>query len=222
MTPNNPEQWDDTSLPTYLDDLWPAIPMDRQETITAGSPDTGEGVFPSLREHTTWIVDRSAPTAPTLVEFGPGTPERKTGRHRRRSRSGSVRRWAGVIAVTVIAVFALLCWHYLPLHDLKVSELSVTTSTKRLSCGQTATFKAELGTNGAGGTIRYQWLRSDGTRSGVLQERLARGQRDVVLQMKWSFSGQGVRRARATLEVLSPRSEAAAASFVYSCAPTGG
>jgi hypothetical protein len=72
-------------------------------------------------------------------------------------------------------------------------------------------------TNGNGGTVTYQWTRSDGTTSPVQTVQVASGRRSEQVLLHWTISGPGSIQAKATLRVLSPSVKAASTSFPYSC-----
>jgi hypothetical protein len=72
-------------------------------------------------------------------------------------------------------------------------------------------------TNGNGGTVTYQWTRSDGTTSPVQTTQVASGRRSAQVFLHWTISGPGTIQAKATLRVLSPSVKAASTSFPYSC-----
>ncbi|AUY53322.1 hypothetical protein [Streptomyces sp. CB01881] len=84
-------------------------------------------------------------------------------------------------------------------------------------CGGTAVITATVGTDGHAGTIRYRWLRSDGTSSGELVQPVQSGERRADLVLHWSFDGRGTMRATATVDILEPRRLGAATSFTYAC-----
>ena len=62
-----------------------------------------------------------------------------------------------------------------------------------------------------------RWIRSDGTRSGVLEEVVVRGQRQARVHLRWTFQGKGHRTARAELRVLTADPHTAGTRFTYDC-----
>jgi hypothetical protein len=60
-------------------------------------------------------------------------------------------------------------------------------------------------------------VRSDGTISEELQQRVTKGTHQVDVVLRWTFSGHGSTHAVATLNVVSPGSATAVAAFDYSC-----
>jgi hypothetical protein len=58
--------------------------------------------------------------------------------------------------------------------------------------------------DGRPGTLTYPWVRSDGTTSGVLRERVAPGREQAGLHVWWRFDGEGTLSATAELRITSP------------------
>ncbi|MER7755403.1 hypothetical protein [Kitasatospora sp. NPDC097643] len=85
------------------------------------------------------------------------------------------------------------------------------------TCGGTAAITASVATNGRAGTIRYHWLRSDGTSSGELSQPVQSGEDHVRLVLRWTFDGQGSMTATATVEILAPQRLSALTTFTYTC-----
>ncbi|MDX3537068.1 hypothetical protein PV721_22360 [Streptomyces sp. MB09-01] len=135
----------------------------------------------------------------------------------RRRRLAGLRRYA-LAAVVLTAVLAYLGWQRFG-PDIEVRDVAVTTGPQGPSCDATADVVAVVGTNGRPGTLTYRWVRSDGTRSEELTERVPRGQREARLHLLWSFRGTGNYPARAELQLLSPGQRTAAVDFTYRCSP---
>lgn len=133
---------------------------------------------------------------------------------RSRSRLGSRSRSFGLLVLLLAA--ALLAWQQLPSAELAVTEVTVTVHPDELGCDGTAEVIAVVLTNGAAGSLRYRWLRSDGTDSGELRERVRAGQLEVRLPLLWRFHGTGTHRARAMLD-LEPGRRSASTTFTYRC-----
>jgi hypothetical protein len=93
----------------------------------------------------------------------------------------------------------------------------VRTDPAGPACDGTADVVGVVRTNGEPGTIDYRWLRSDGTTSGTLREKVTQGRREVRLHLLWTFHGQGSHQARAELEITSPAAHTASARFTYDC-----
>ncbi|MFI1279915.1 hypothetical protein ACH4U5_04005 [Streptomyces sp. NPDC020858] len=135
----------------------------------------------------------------------------------RRRRGAGLRRYA-LAAIVLAAVLAYLGWQRFG-PALEVRDVAVTTDPKGPSCDATADVVAVVGTNGRPGTLTYRWIRSDGTRSERLTERVPRGQREARLHLLWTFQGTGSHSARAELQLLSPGQRTAAVDFTYRCSP---
>lgn len=192
-------------MPTYLDERWFSGPA---------------------------VDEDDEPPPATLLRFGPGVPRTgpapvpvrtpapapapapDPGRAGRTPRRRLLRYWP--VAVVLAALCGYLVWRQLD-PGLAVEGVAVRTDSERVGCGQTAVVTGTVTTNGGSGTLLYRWLRSDGTESGTLRERLPRGQETISVTLRWDFKGAGSQRASATLEVLSPSTRTAAASFTYSC-----
>jgi hypothetical protein len=155
-----------------------------------------------------------------LRRFGPGVPPQAAAvwhgeAAATRPRPRRIRRWLVPVAV-LLAVLAFLFWRF---HTpaLAVTAVGVTTDPAGPGCGGTAVVTAALETNGGSGSIRYRWLRSDGTTSDEIVQDVRSGTHHTDLVLRWTFDGHGSLQATATLEILSPAPRTAAASFPYHC-----
>ncbi|WP_405828576.1 hypothetical protein [Streptomyces sp. NBC_00105] len=135
----------------------------------------------------------------------------------RRRRVAGLRRYA-LAAIVLAAVLAYLGWQRFG-PAIEVRDVAVTTDPQGPPCDATADVVAVVGTNGRPGTLTYRWVRSDGTRSEELTERVPRGQREARLHLLWTFQGTGNYPARAELQLLSPGQRTAAVDFTYRCSP---
>nr|BEK63832.1 hypothetical protein KPHV_10590 [Kitasatospora purpeofusca] len=156
---------------------------------------------------------RFGPGVPPLaaaVWHGAAVPGAEPPRRRR------ARRWL-LPLVLLLAVLALLFWRF-STPALAVTGVRVTTDPAGPGCDAVAVIKAEVETNGGAGTLRYRWLRSDGTTSAEIGQDLGSGTHRTELVLRWSFEGRGSLAATATLEILAPGSRTAAVSFPYHCA----
>lgn len=133
----------------------------------------------------------------------------------RRRRGAGLRRYA-LAAVVLAAVLAYLGWQRFG-PALEVRELAVATDERGPACDSAADVVAVVRTNGRPGTLAYRWLRSDGTSSERLTERVPSGQRETRLHLLWTFQGAGTYAAKAELELLSPEGRTASAQFTYRC-----
>ncbi|MFC9324386.1 hypothetical protein [Kitasatospora sp. NPDC057015] len=155
-----------------------------------------------------------------LRRFGPGVPaaaaavwhgEVEPGRPVRRKRRRGL-----LLLALLLALLALFAWRwYAP--PLAVTGVTVATDPAGPPCGGAAVVTATARTNGHAGTVRYRWVRSDGSSSGELAQSVPAGTRQADLVLRWTFDGHGTMQATATVEILSPGQHTAAASFTYSC-----
>lgn len=138
---------------------------------------------------------------------GPQPPARRRGGLRRYALAGTV----------LLAVLAFLAWQrYGP--ALAVDDVTVRTAAEGPGCDGTADVVGVVQTNGRSGTVTYRWIRSDGTASELLREKMTRGQKQARLHLLWTFHGRGEYRAGAELRIVSPSRHAAATHFMYHCA----
>ncbi|KJY28134.1 hypothetical protein VR45_33225 [Streptomyces sp. NRRL S-495] len=164
------------------------------------------------------------PLAPgELRRFGPGVPPLAAAVWHGAAVPGAEpprrrRAWRWLLPlVLLLAVLALLFWRFAT-PVLAVTGVGVTTDPAGPGCDSVAVVKAEVETNGGAGTLRYRWLRSDGTTSGEISQDIGSGAQRTELVLRWSFEGRGSLAATATLEILAPGSRTAAVSFPYHCA----
>ncbi|GLF96935.1 hypothetical protein [Streptomyces yaizuensis] len=188
--------------------IGPAVPQDaRPDRVDGDVRRFGPGVT---------VPAPAAPTAVTAVAVwhGDGTPppDRRT---RRTVRLRRLRRWA-LAAAVLVTVLALLTWQRYG-QSIAVENVSARPGSPTLGCEGTADIVGVVGTNGRPGTLVYRWVRSDGTTSGLLREKLARGQEQARLRLLWSFTGRGDYSARAELRVVSPSAHRSTARFDYFC-----
>ncbi|MGW7026131.1 hypothetical protein ACWGFX_02860 [Streptomyces xanthophaeus] len=161
----------------------------------------------------------------SVMRFGPGVtaampaPFPLTGAVAppRRRRYAGLRRYT-LAAVVLLAVIAYLGWQRLG-PGIEVRDVAVTTDAAGPPCDAAADVVAVVRTNGRPGTLTYRWIRSDGTQSDQLTERVPRGQREARLHLLWTFQGAGTYPARAELQLLSPDRRTAAVDFTYRCRP---
>ncbi|MFJ8431634.1 hypothetical protein ACIQ9P_10050 [Kitasatospora sp. NPDC094019] len=162
------------------------------------------------------------PLAPgELRRFGPGVPPLAAAVWHGAAVPGTepprrrVWRWL-LPLLLLLAVLALLFWRF-STPALAVTGVGVTTDPAGPGCDSVAVVKAVVETNGAG-TLRYRWLRSDGTTSAEIGQDIGSGTHRTELVLRWNFEGRGTLAATATLEILAPGSRTAAVSFPYHCA----
>ncbi|MET9603565.1 hypothetical protein ABZZ17_00720 [Streptomyces sp. NPDC006512] len=132
-------------------------------------------------------------------------------------RGGGWRRYT--LAVVVLAlVLGFLGWQrYGP--SVEVRDLKVSTDQQGPGCDAAADVVAFVSTNGRPGTLVYRWVRSDGTRSEELTERVPSGRKQATLHLLWTFHGTGSYPARAELQLIEPVRRSASVEFTYRCRP---
>ncbi|NUR49674.1 MAG: hypothetical protein HOV71_16210 [Hamadaea sp.] len=92
-----------------------------------------------------------------------------------------------------------------------VQKVAVTT------CNTQADVIGTVVTNGEPGTFAYEWVDSDGHRSGRLDQSVRKGEGSVQVHYYWGFSGKGSHKGTATLNILAPVQLTANAEVTYSC-----
>jgi hypothetical protein len=147
----------------------------------------------------------------TLRPGSDAVPPGAGGARRRRALRG----WL-LPLVVLLAVLAYLAWQRFPA-SVRVEGVAVRGAAAVQGCHSTARVVGTLRTSGGAGTVRYRWLRSDGTTSGELKQHVAKGHRSTDVVLLWSFDGRGSLTATATLEVLAPQHRVGAATFTYRC-----
>lgn len=135
----------------------------------------------------------------------------------RRRRLAGLRRYA-LAAFVLAGVLAYLGWQRFG-PGIEVQDVAVRTDPKGPDCDAAADVVAVVATNGRPGILTYRWVRSDGTRSEQLTERVPRGQREARLHLLWTFKGTGSYPAKAELQLVSPGQRTAAVDFTYRCTP---
>ncbi|WP_328622243.1 hypothetical protein [Streptomyces sp. NBC_00354] len=120
-------------------------------------------------------------------------------------------------AVVLLAVLAYLAWQrYGP--AIEVRDVTVAAADPQgPGCDSAADVVAVVRTNGRPGTLTYRWIRSDGTQSEQLTERVPRGKKEARLHLLWTFQGRGTYAAEAKLQLVSPGQHTAATQFTYRC-----
>jgi len=170
-----------------------------------------------------------------VIRYGPGVPTKpgsqpsptaealwRTGRlpppSRRRVR---LRRFLGT-ALTVILLAASGAILYLRFHHAPFQVTGVSISQQPASqqpataCGLEVT--GLIVTNGAAGTISYQWVFRPGHRTPQpLSQSVIAGQRDVYVTLAVQGQGQGSAFQTVTLQVLGPNTQSASMGVIIRC-----
>ncbi|TQK50428.1 hypothetical protein FBY35_0758 [Streptomyces sp. SLBN-118] len=203
---------------TLIEDGPDAATQLREEPPASVAPDRVEGDVLRFGPGVTAAVLQRNGGHNTTAEIWHGTlPGQPAGPAQppARRRSG-LRRYA-LAGTVLLAVLAFLAWQrYGP--ALAVKSVTVQTTGQALGCDSTADIVGALSTNGRPGTVTYRWERSDGTTSGLLREKLTRGQKQARLHLLWTFQGKGEYRAAAVLRIVSPTGDTATTRFSYHCA----
>ena len=128
-------------------------------------------------------------------------------------------RWRGLAgaALTVIllaasAVILFTRLHHVPFH---VTGVAIAPPTRN-GCGVDVT--AEVSTNGAAGTVSYQWLfQPEGQAPRPLSKPAAAGQNAVYVTVAVQGSGHGTASRTVTLQVLGPDVRSASIPVTLRC-----
>ncbi|MFC7545687.1 hypothetical protein [Plantactinospora sp. GCM10030261] len=205
------------------------IPAGGAETIPAGGAETipaggAAETIPAGAAET--IPAGGGATAPAgEVRFGPGVPMAPTGwprppaappRRRRSPARVAASVLSTVLTLALVGAVGIYLWQRLQPLEI-VSVTAAVPQPPGRTCDTTVDVVATVRTNGNAGTIGYQWFRSGAEPSGVLTERVARGQRTVSLHLAWAFSGTGTTTQTATVNVVSPSPAQASTEVTYSC-----
>jgi len=128
-------------------------------------------------------------------------------------------RWRGragtaltVILLAASAVVLFMRFHHAPFH---VTGVAIAPPTRN-GCGVDVT--AEISTNGAAGTVSYQWLfRPEGQAPQPLSKPVAAGQNAVYVTVAVQGSGHGTASRTVTLQVLGPDVRSASIPVTLRC-----
>lgn len=169
---------------------------------------------------TTAIPSQSPPAdSPVLLRFGPGVPAQRPARPTDESHASarrSSRGWGALNLVLTAALALVVAWLLRPSPPVEVRRVTVQAPAV-VGCQGTADVVGTLQTNGRSGSVKYRWIRNDGTVSGTLTAKPVSGDTSVGVHMRWSFTGAGTYAATATLEVLDPIAPGSSTSFTYRC-----
>src|SRR5689334_23605015 len=128
-------------------------------------------------------------------------------------------RWRGragtaltVILLAASAVVLFMRFHHAPFH---VTGVAIAPPTRN-GCGVDVT--AEVSTNGAAGTVSYQWLfRPEGQAPQPLSKPVAAGQNAVYVTVAVQGNGHGTASRTVTLQVLGPDVRSASIPVTLRC-----
>ncbi|WP_405754818.1 hypothetical protein [Streptomyces sp. NBC_00073] len=206
---------DDDYSATVLGSHWFSGPP-QPESRTLPLPESGTLPLPQPPQEA--VPDR---IEGSVLRFGPGVtaampaPFPVVAEPVPRRRRAEWRRYT-LAAAVLLAVLAYLAWQrYGP--ALEVRDVTVAAGPQGPGCDSTADVVAVVRTNGRAGTLTYRWIRSDGTQSEQLTERVPRGRKEARLHLLWTFQGRGTYAAEAKLQLVSPAERTAATQFTYRC-----
>jgi hypothetical protein len=215
--PHDKAEDDDAYSATALGSQWfdgpDSVPPDRVEgEVLRFGPGVTELDRTRRMGDTTAARWHGLPTGP---EAGPDTGPGGAPEPPRAVRRRGARRYL-LAAVVLLAVLAFLAWQRYGT-SVAVREVAVHTEVAATSCDGTVDVVGVVRTDGRPGTVTYRWIRSDGTTSDLLSEKVARGQEQARLHLLWTFRGQGEYRAEAELRITAPSRHTAATRFTYRC-----
>jgi hypothetical protein len=176
-------------------------------------------------------VPAPGPTAADVVRYGPGVPAAPAAD---RAELTAERAWRGsapagrsrrprwlrlllgwpltVILLAACGVVLYLRFHHAPFH---VTGVTVSQGTQA-GCGTDVT--GRIATNGAAGTVTYQWLVAPDTQPPrPLDQSVVSGQHDVAVTLDIDGAGNGSASQAVTLQVLSPDPATASTTVIISC-----
>jgi hypothetical protein len=196
--PSPPARDDGEITRTYVGGVAPSPPEASQDIVRYGPgvpaiPPPGQ---PGLAAERVWHPG--------------GTARPPSGWRKRWRRLASAALTVALLAASAVVLFAR--FHHPPFH---VTTVAITHEAKD---GCVVDVTGRIGTNGAAGTVSYQWLfRSDQQAPQPLNQSVAAGQRAVYVTVALEGSGQGTATQEATLQVLGPEFRSASADVPISC-----
>ncbi|MEH0827999.1 MULTISPECIES: hypothetical protein [unclassified Micromonospora] len=196
------------------------VPPRHQAT---GPAATGAGAYPDRTGHARAASGGPAPGGE--LRFGPGVPGTPPPAPPWPTAPPIRPRpvWRRVVSVlstllTVVLLLAVGLYLWQRLRPLEVEGVTVAVPRPAgVACDVTVDVVATVRTNGRGGTIRYQWFRSDAPPGAVLTERVGSGQQTAALTLKWTFTGVGTTTGIATVNIVEPTTAQASTRVVYRC-----
>jgi len=139
---------------------------------------------------------------------GPARPPSR--RRERWRRLASMALTIALLAASAVVLYVR--FHHPPFH---VTEVAITHQAAN---GCVVDVTGRISTNGAAGTVSYQWLFRSGQQSPQpLNQSVAAGERAVYVTVTLQGSGHGSTSQKVTLQVLGPDFRADSAVAVISC-----
>jgi hypothetical protein len=205
---------DESATPTQVVSTQPFAAEEEPEPATPTKAMSADGASGEYRRIGTGVPGAAA-GGTSASQISPATAAAWHGSPPKKPRRALLRGWLLPLLV-LIGVIVLLLWQHVG-GRLSVSGVAVAARTSLIGCDTTETVTATLHTNGKPGTVEYRWVRSDGTASDELQQRVSAGTTQVDVVLRWAFTGHGSMHALATIDVQSPGSASAVATFDYVC-----
>jgi hypothetical protein len=169
----------------------------------------------------------SPPPGSDIVRYGPGVPESQAGVTAEQvwrtgrlpepaKRPHRLRRVAGtaftVLLLAAAAVVLFLRFHHAPFHT---SSAAITAEVKS-GCAVNVT--GRIDTNGAAGTVSYQWVFQPQSEAPQPQSQsVISGQHSLFVTVAVEGQGHGTASQKVTLQVLSPDPASASTNVTISC-----
>ena len=176
----------------------------------------------------TMIVARQPQAAPDVVRYGPGVPASqaaaesvwRTGRPPgppRQARLRRLRRLLGLgLTVILLAAAGVVLW--LRFFDHPPFSVTGVHITRQIKSGCAVRVTGEITTNGAAGTISYQWVFRPQTEAPQpLSQSVAASQRAVYVTVAVEGQGHGSATQTVILDVLGPGAGSAPTTVSLSC-----
>ena len=183
---------------------------------------TAAGAYQEVTANARAGTGPSQPVPGGEVRFGPGVPATPPAAPAWPAAARRPR-WRTVVSVlstlltaALLVVVGLYVWQRLSPVEVEGVTVAVPQPAGD-RCDVTVDVVATVRTNGRGGSIRYQWLRSDAPPGSLLTERVGRGQRSATLTLKWTFSGVGSTTETATVNIVEPSPVQAGTQVTYHC-----
>jgi len=170
------------------------------------------------------------PGAPSeVVRYGPGVPVGRAGAESvwrtgqragpgvRRGGLGRVRPVAGaVVTVVLLAAAGVVVW--LRFFDHPALRVTGVGIIQQAAAGCTVDVTGRISTNGAAGTVSYQWVFRPQTQAPApLNQSVAAGQHAVYVTVAVEGQGHGRAVQQVTLDVLGPGTGTASTDVTISC-----
>ncbi|MBO3741326.1 hypothetical protein J5X75_27840 [Actinoplanes sp. NEAU-H7] len=168
---------------------------------------------PTIRTHSEMRFGPGVPVTPVATPAWPATAPPARARPLLRRLVSLV---SGLLTLALVVVVGLYLWQRLRPLEVESATVAVPRPAGN-RCDVAVDVVATVRTNGRGGTIRYQWFRSDAPPGPVLTERVGRGQHTATLTLTWTFTGVGTATETATVNIIEPSPAQATVPVAYRC-----